>query len=65
MIPLIRKEEKFYGSCKYCHICKKNYNNKNDKKYKKYHKVRHHHHYMGKFSDVAQNIFNLRYAVLK
>ena len=65
MIPLIRKEEKFYGSCKYCHICKKNYNNKNDKKYKKYHKVRHHHHYIEKFSDVAQSIFNLRYAVQK
>ena len=40
MIPVTHKEEKYYESLKYCHICKKKfYNNKDDKRYKKYHKV--------------------------
>ena len=66
MIPLTHKEEKYYESCKYCHICKKKfYSNKDEKRYKKYHKVRDHDHYTGKFRDAAHSICNLRYAVQK
>ena len=64
MMPLTHKEEKYYESCKYCHICKKKlYSNKDEKRYKKYHKVRDHDHYTGKFRDAAHSICNLRYAV--
>ena len=66
MIPLTHKEEKYYESCKYCHIWKKKFDsNKDEKRYKKYHKVRDHDHYTAKFRDAAYNICNLRYAVQK
>ena len=66
MIPLTYKEEKYYESCKFCHVCKKKfYNNKDEKRYKKYHKVRDHDRYTGKFRDAAHSICNLRYAVQK
>ena len=36
MILLTHKKEKYYESCKYCHICKRKfYNNKDHKRYKK------------------------------
>ena len=63
MMPLTKKEEKYYNKQKASRLSRKGFNT--DDSDKKYHKVKDDCHYTGKYRGAAHDICNLRYKTPK